>query len=128
MAFLLDTNVVIHLRDKERATADKIAGLDGAMMISIISRVELENGVYREPRLTAIRRPRLDAILSFLPVLPFGDEAADTYRGIVEAAGYSRRKMLDRMIAAQALVHRATLVTLNGVDFRDVPRLDLLEW
>jgi tRNA(fMet)-specific endonuclease VapC len=48
-------------------------------------------------------------------------------RQIVEAVGYSRRK-LDRMIAAQALVHRATLVTLNAGDFRDVPGLDLLPW
>jgi predicted nucleic acid-binding protein len=48
-------------------------------------------------------------------------------RQIVEAVGYSRRK-LDRMIPAQALVHRATLVTLNAGDFRDVPGLDLLPW
>jgi predicted nucleic acid-binding protein len=40
----------------------------------------------------------------------------------------SRRKLLDRMIAAQALVHRATLVTLNASDFRDVPGLELLSW
>ena len=33
----------------------------------------------------------------------------------------SRRKLLDRMIAAQALVHRATLVTFNPDDFSDVP-------
>lgn len=32
------------------------------------------------------------------------------------------------MIAAQALVHRATLVTLNASDFADVVGLDLLGW
>jgi tRNA(fMet)-specific endonuclease VapC len=32
------------------------------------------------------------------------------------------------MIAAQLLVHRATLVTLNADDFRDVPGLQLLAW
>jgi tRNA(fMet)-specific endonuclease VapC len=42
--------------------------------------------------------------------------------------GYSRRKVLDRMIAAQALVDEATLVTRNGDDFRDIPGLTLLEW
>ena len=32
------------------------------------------------------------------------------------------------MIAAQALVHRATLVTANPADFRNVPGLELLAW
>ncbi len=67
-------------------------------------------------------------MLVSLPVLAFDETAADAYRQIVEAVGYSRRRLLDRMIAAQALVHRATLVTLNAGDFRDVPGLDLLPW
>jgi tRNA(fMet)-specific endonuclease VapC len=36
--------------------------------------------------------------------------------------------MLDRMIAAQALAHRATVVTQNGDDFREIPGLPLLTW
>ena len=67
-------------------------------------------------------------MLAALPVLAFDDTAADAYRQIVEAVGDSRRKLLDRMIAAQALVHRATLVTLNADAFRDVPGLELLSW
>ena len=63
-----------------------------------------------------------------LPVLGFDDVAADAYRQIVEAVGYSRRQLLDRMIAAQALVHRAMLVTMNAAGFRDVPGLELLSW
>ena len=49
---------------------------------------------------------------------------------LTDEARYSlfRRKLLDRMIAAQALVHRATLVTRNAADFRDVPGLSILEW
>jgi len=60
--------------------------------------------------------------------LAFDDLAAKTYGDIVGSAGYSRRKLLDRMIAAHALVHRATLVTFNRDDFSDVPGLALLEW
>ncbi len=97
-------------------------------MLSVITRVELEGGVYRDPAQAGIRRPRLDAMLVTLPVLAFDETAADAYRQIVEAVGYSRRRLLDRMIAAQALVHRATLVTLNAGDFRNVPGLDLLPW
>ncbi len=75
-----------------------------------------------------MRRARLDAILSAIPVLDFDEASADAYRVIVETAGYSRRKLLDRMIAAQALVHHATLATLNQVDFSDIPGLQLLAW
>ena len=128
MSYLLDTNVAIHLRDGDQAIIDKVVALEGAVLLSVVSRVELEGGVHRDPAQASLRRPRLDAILDVLPVLAFDDAAADAYRTIVEAAGYSRRKLLDRMIAAQALVHRATLVTMNGADFRDVPGLSLLEW
>ena len=128
MAYLLDTNVAIHLRDGDETVTSQVAALEGAILLSVISRVELEGGVYRNPAQVGIRRPRLDAMLAALPVLAFDDAAADAYRQIVEAVGYSRRKLLDRMIAAQALVHRATLVTLNAADFRDVPGLESLSW
>lgn len=128
MSYVLATNIAIHLRDGDPLVTAKIASLDGAILLSIITRVELEGGVYREPSEAGLRRARLDVLLDALPVLPFDGEAADAYRMIVEAAGYSRRKILDRMIAAQALVHRATLVTRNAADFHDVPGLILLEW
>ncbi|MDP9011498.1 MAG: PIN domain-containing protein [Pseudomonadota bacterium] len=128
MAYLLDTDIAIHLRDGDDAVTAKVAALTGAILLSVVSRVELEGGVYRDPAQTGVRRPRLDAILAALPVLAFDDAAADAYRQIVASAGYSRRKILDRMIAAQALVHRATLVTRNAADFRDVPGLELLVW
>ncbi len=128
MAFLLDTDVAIHLRDGDEVVTAKVAALTGAILLSVVSRVELEGGVYRDIAQASVRRPRLDAILAALPVLAFDDTAADAYRKIVESAGYSRRKILDRMIAAQALVHRATLVTRNAADFRDVPGIDLMVW
>ena len=127
MAYLLDTNVAIHLRDGDPAVTEKIAALD-AVLLSIITRVELEGGVYREPAFASIRRARLDAILAAIPTLAFDDTAAEAYGAIVAHAGYSRRKMLDRMIAAQAIVHHATLVTMNADDFSGIPGLTLLKW
>lgn len=128
MSYLLDTNVAIHLRDGDSDITARVVALRGALLLSVVSRVELEGGVYRDPAQAHLRRPRLDVILDIVPVLAFDDAAADAYRTIVEAAGYSRRKLLDRMTAAQALVHRATLVTMNGADFQDVPGLSLLAW
>lgn len=128
MAFLLDTNVAIHVRDGDAMVAENVAALGGGVLMSIVTRVELEGGVYREPDYAAIRRARLDVMLGAIPTLAFDDLAAETYGRIVADAGYSRRNLLDRMIAAQALVHRATLVTLNSADFADVPGLSLLIW
>jgi tRNA(fMet)-specific endonuclease VapC len=125
---MLDTNVAIHLRDGDPAVTARVAALEGAVLLSIITRVELEGGVYADPANTALRRPRLDVMLQALPVVSFDEPAAEAYRRILQACGYSRRKVLDRMIAAQALAHRATLVTANPDDFRDVPGLELLAW
>src|ERR1700681_3631779 len=126
MALLLDTDVVIHLRDGDPAVTEKVSALEDAVLLSIVTRVELEGGVYRDPAYREVRRVRLATILAPVPPLAFDDAAADAYGAIVASAGYSRRKLLDRMIAAQALVHRATLVTLNLDDFADVPGLSLV--
>ncbi|AAK22019.1 type II toxin-antitoxin system VapC family toxin [Caulobacter vibrioides] len=128
MAYVLDTNVAIHLRDGDPEVTTRVTALNGAILLSIISRVELEGGVYREAAQAGLRRSRLDVMLKVLPVLDFDGAAADEYRRIVESAGYSRRKVVDRMIAAQALAHRATFVTFNADDFRDIPGLSLLAW
>lgn len=106
----------------------RVASLGPDVMLSIVTRVELEGGVHRHPTLSAIRRVRLDLMLASFPVLVFDDRAAEAYGSIVQVAGYSRRKVLDRMIAAQALVLQATLVTLNAADFADIPDLKLLAW
>ena len=136
MAYLIDTDVAIHLRDGNADVAAKIGALDDAVLMSIVTRVELEGGVYRVPAQASVRRARLDVILKATPALAFDDAAADAYGAIVGHAGYSRvghagysrRKLLDRMIAAQALVHRSTLVTMNGPDYADIPNLKLLVW
>jgi tRNA(fMet)-specific endonuclease VapC len=93
MVYLLDTNVAIHLRDGDATATSRVAALEGAILLSVISRVELEGGVYRDPAQAGIRRPRLDAMLAALPVLAFDDTAADAYRQIVEAVGYSNRAL-----------------------------------
>jgi len=128
LGYLLDTNVVIHLRDGHPGVRNGLTALGGPLMVSIITRVELEGGLLRDPSEAALRHARLNAILASLQVHPFDDACADAYRSIVGAAGYSRRKILDRMIAAQALVLQATLVTLNADDFSDIPGLKLLAW
>ncbi len=128
MAVLLDTDALIHLRDGDPEITDKVAAVGHSVLMSIVSRVELEGGVWRDPGLAHVRRARLEVILAAIPALAFDAEAADAYRAIVASAGYSRRKLLDRMIASQALVHRAALATRNASDYADIPALALLRW
>jgi tRNA(fMet)-specific endonuclease VapC len=125
---MLDTSVAIHLRDRDPRIMDRVVALDEPVMISIVTRVELEGGVQRDAATSAIRRTRLNTMLATLQTVPFGDEAADAYRAILEAVGFSRRKVLDRMIAAQALTHRAAVVTMDADDFNDVPGLEVVAW
>lgn len=128
MAFLIDTNIAIDLRDGNEAVIERMAALSDVPMLSAISRVELEGGVYRDPLWAGVRRTLLDELLARLPVLSFRNEEALVYGAIVAALGYSRRQINDRMIAATALVHDLTLITGNAEDFRSVPGLKLDIW
>ena len=128
MPFLIDTNVVIHLRDGDEGVARRMAELDALPAISMITRIELENGIYREAEPAEILRINLAAILHSTEIIDFGETEFKAYGSILEQIGFSKRKVLDRMIAATALAHDLTLITMNGKDFRDIPGLKLLEW
>lgn len=128
MAVILDTDVVIHLLDGDKWVASKARLLGGPLFLSMMTRVELENGIWRAPDWAYVRQANLERFLADTPVLAFAEPEIAAYRGILAAAGYSRRKVADRMTAATALAHGLTLVTLNGRDFRDIPNLDLIAW
>lgn len=128
MAALLDTDVAIELRDGEEWVKNKVRELTPPLYVSAITRVELENGVHRDPELAVLKRARLDRLLETVATLDFTAEEIGAFRGIIDAAGYSRRKTADRMTAATALVLGLPLVTFNVRDFRDVPGLDLIGW
>ena len=128
MAYMLDTSVAIDIVDGDDAILDRLGALGTAVIISMITRVELEGGVRREPEYAHARAARLDKALRSLPRVDFDEKCAETYGAILSGTGFSRRKVLDRMIAAQALVHRATLVTRHAADFSDIPGLHIVEW
>ena len=128
MGYLLDTSVAVHLREGEAWATTLLRELDQNAFLSAITRVELESGIHARPELTERRHAAVRAMLTSLPVLDFDFEMAETYGAILETTGFSRRKIVDRMIAATALVEGLTLITTNGDDFRDVPGLEMVEW
>lgn len=128
MAYLIDTNIAIHARDRTRSVLQKLIEHDGEVLLSALSLAELERGLYRRPEAMALRRARLDALLPALPVLPFDAAAAMAYGRIIAQCGWVKGRDFDRMIAAHAISTSSVLVTDNETDFRDVPGLLLENW
>jgi predicted nucleic acid-binding protein/virulence-associated protein VagC len=121
MVWLLDTNVAIHLRDGDPMVRDRVAALDGAVLMSVVTRVERDEGAHRASAFAPVRRARLDAMLAAILTLACDALATDACARIVARAGEARRTLLARIIAAHTLVHRATLGTRNRDDVIDVP-------
>ena len=125
---LIDTNIAIALRDAEPETLRLIRDLPELPVISMITRIELENGVNAEPGLERIRRRMLDRFLETIAVEMFTHADILAYGAIVYDLSYDRRLTLDRLIAAQAIARDAMLITRNGKDFRKIEGLKLEEW
>jgi tRNA(fMet)-specific endonuclease VapC len=123
--YVLDTSVAILLRDDAELATPLLAALDIRPVFSAITKVELEGGVYARPEMLMQRRLRLDALLRKIEVVDFDSDMATVYGRIVEQRGFSRRKIIDRMIAATALSRDAVLVTANPADFAEIDGLKL---
>lgn len=128
MPILIDTDVAIHLRDGEPGIAAMLAEGGEAPLISAVTLCELEAGVAADRSSGQVRRRLLDQLLRHVPVLPLNAAEASAYGAIVGALGHDRRRVLDRMIAAQAIAAGLPLATINGRDFRDIPGLELRVW
>ena len=128
MAFLIDTDVAIHLRDGSPDITAHITKLSSIPAISVVTLVELQAGAAMDGSTGRIRAPLLAQMREIIPVLPFTEDEADAYGGIIAALGHDRRRVLDRMIAAQAIVAGRRLITINGRDFSSIPGLDLEVW
>jgi tRNA(fMet)-specific endonuclease VapC len=125
---LIDTSVAVALRENVRWLGDRFAQLRVLPSLSVVSVVELEGGVPVAAEGREVRRQSLDKLYATLDILPFGEREAAGYRDIVAELGFSRRLVIDRMIAAQAIVVGAALATLNPRDFRDIPGLTVEDW
>jgi tRNA(fMet)-specific endonuclease VapC len=126
--FLIDTNIAIHARDGTDAVLDKLAEHDGEVLLSSLSLAELQRGVFKDPKFTALRQARLEVLLRAIPVIPFDAAAAIAYGQIIAQCGWARGRDFDRMIAAHAISSGAVLVTDNENDFRDIPGLTVENW
>lgn len=123
---MLDTSVAIALRDGDVDIFARLRARASSAVLSMITLTELQAGLLGAEG--AVRRMRLNRLLETIPVIPFALADAETYGAILQKSGFSRRKVLDRMIAAQAITAQATLVTQNPADFRDIEGLTVEGW
>ncbi len=130
MRYLLDTNICIHLiRQPSPEVAERFRQLSyGDAVMSVVTFAELRHGVERDPQAKEMAERALSLLQSFIPVVPFDNDAAVSYGVLAAAVRDRRRDALDRLIAAHALSLSLMLVTNNEADFKDYPGLAIENW
>ncbi len=131
MTYLLDTNACIAvLNDSNSGVARKLATIPRhEVALCQIVKAELLYGTYRSSKVDS-NLALLGTFFEQLSVLPFDDEATDTY-GRVRAKLAVAGELIgpnDLIIAAIAVRHEATLVTHNTREFSRVAGLHLEDW
>ncbi len=131
MRYLLDTNICIHLIQKNpMQVLERFQALQqGDVVMSSITYAELRYGVERCDAATRkIADRALSGLIEDIPVLPFEAESGDAY-GVLRAAVRDRKRdALDRLIASHAVSRNLVLVTNNEADFKDSPGLTVENW
>lgn len=127
MPLLLDTSVAVELVAGVPRSVRRVEQIDG-QFLSVISRVELAAGVYRGGDLDPLARARLDSLVERVEELAFTGREVEAYSSIIAEKGFSRRLVVDRMIAATAIANDLTLATLNPRDVRGISGLTIEDW
>jgi tRNA(fMet)-specific endonuclease VapC len=126
--YLLDATVLFAAASGEAATLAKLARLPiGAVAVSAIAYGELLTAAAaagRNPRLAE----NLALIAQNLDILPFDRRAAEAYGELLRRIEPKRRRMLDRMVAAQAIAEGRRLITLEPENLEDLSGLSVESW
>lgn len=115
MIDLLDTNMVSYIvKGRSLAASERLIALPSneVAAVSAITVAEIRYGLAKKPEATALKS-LMDSFLASIQVLPWGADEAEAYgtvRAKLEKKGITLGNM-DMMIAAHAIVTRATLVT-----------------
>jgi len=129
--FLLDSNIVIYIRQKHpEAVVRHFARLrPGEAAISVVAFGELVYGAMKSSQRES-GLARLRELSEALAVLPLPEKAAEAY-GFIRADHATRGELIgnnDLWIAAHALASGLILVTNNEKEFRRVRGLKVQNW
>jgi len=125
---ILDTSVAIALGDIKSAVASRFEALDQMPILSVLTLVELQGGVAAATTEREKRARLLERLSATLAIHSFEERHAVVYGEIIRTLGFSRPRVIDRMIAAQAVEAYAVLATLNPRDFLEIPGLTVEDW
>lgn len=124
---LLDATTVFAAASGEMATLARLSRLPvGDVAISAIVYSELLSAMAGGKSARLIENVAL--LAQNVDILPFDRKAAETFGEMLRRIEPKRRRMLDRMVAAQAIAEGMTLVTLAPNDFSDLPGLKIESW
>ena len=127
---MLDTNICIQaMNHADDTLLTRLIEREGEMCISTVVAAELRFGVAKSSAQKK-NRQLLAEFLSPLEVLPFDEDAAESYGEVRAALEKSGKPIgpLDTLIAGHALSLGATLVTNNVREFQRVKGLKLESW
>ena len=130
LVYVLDTNTVIYFLKGVGRVKDQLLAVPPAdVALPSIVVFELEIGITNSSQ-PSKRRMQLDTLLSVITVLPFDLQCAKLAAESQHALRRTGNLIgpMDALIAATALVHRATLVTHNVGEFRRVRGLHVEDW
>jgi predicted nucleic acid-binding protein len=120
---LLDTGLILrHLRGQRRAVRI-LSGFakNGRVSVSAITRLEVRAGMRSEEKYATNKL--LSRFVTYDVDRDVADRAGDLIRTAQER--HSTLSVPDAIIAATALTHGLTLVTLNRADFEGIPGVSL---
>ena len=124
--FMLDTNVLIDLQNRNQAIFRRLAALeDDLVSISSVVELEFRTGLEGLPGDSEKYQFGI-ALLDRIRVYPF-DSAAAQHAAYLRFHGRHPQKF-DTLVAAHALSLGRVLVTSNTKDFEKIPGLKLDNW
>ncbi len=125
---LLDATTLFAAASGETATLARLSRLPiGDVAVPAIVYSELLGAAAalgKNPRLSE----NLALIAQNVDILPFDRKAAEAYGAMLRKVDPKRRRMLDRMTAAQAIAEGLALATCAPQDFSEIPGLQIEPW
>lgn len=126
--YLLDATTLFAAASGEASTLARLARLPiGDVAIPALVYAELLGAAAAAGKNSRLSE-NLELIAQNLDILPFDRKAAEAYEALLRQIAPKRRRMLDRLTAAQAMADGRTLATLAPDDFADLPGLSLESW